>query len=111
MNIVSDKEILIFRKDYKGIPKYTISLSKKNKDNSYDYGYMTVRFKKDVTLRDRTKIMIKDAWLSFTTYDNKTYPYIFINDFTITDEGGMQESNPYKEFGEQLELEESELPF
>ena len=117
MEIANNKEVMIFRKDYNGIPKYSTCISKKNKDNSYDNAYMTVKFKKDVTLRDRAKIMIKNAWQGFDKYEGKIYWYYFINDFAIIDQGEMQEtqsdevSNPFQEFGEQIAIEESELPF
>ena len=114
MEIVSDKKETIFRKDFEGKPRYQISLVKKKKDNSYEYGYIQVRFKQDITLKNNTKIMIKEAWLSFTTYENKTYPYIFINDFSIVDEGEMQtelKTKTYSDFGEQIKITDEDLPF
>lgn len=124
MEIISEKDELIFRKDFNGKPNYSICLSKKDKNGNYENGYMTVRFKKDVSLRNKTKIAIKNAWLSFNLHDNKTYPYIFINDFTIVDEGEMQETkgnevNPYQEmsvkvesdFGQEIRIEDEDLPF
>lgn len=124
MKITNDKEMIIFRKDFKGIPKYSTPISKKNKDNSFDNAYMQVKFRKDTTLRNKTKLMIKDAWFSFDKYEGKTYWYIFINDFTITDEGEMQETNgnevnPYEymkakvksDVGEQIQIDESDYPF
>lgn len=124
MEIVSDRNEIIFRKDFEGVPKYSIGLAKKDKNGNFENGYMQVYFKNDVTLRNKTKIMIKSAWLSFYLKDNKTYPYIFINDFAITDEGEMQETkgdevNPFSEMktkvasdlGEQISIESSELPF
>lgn len=124
MEIVSDREETIYRKDFDGKPKYTIGLVKKDKQGNYENGYMTARFKQDVTLRDRTKIMIKQAWLSFSQYEKKTYPYVFINDFEIVDEGEMQETqgdevNPFEymktkvesDIGEQIRIEDGDLPF
>jgi hypothetical protein len=108
MEIKSDKEEMIFRNEYEGKVSYKIGLSKKNKEGQYEKGYMPVRFKQDVELNNQTRILIKEAWLSFNTHDKKTYPYIFINDFNIIDKG---EKNPYEEFGEQIAIEESELPF
>lgn len=124
MEIVSDREEMIFRKDYNGKPFYSIGLSKKTKNGTYENGYMSVYFKSDVTLRNKTKIMIKSAWLSFNLKENKTYPYIFINDFTITDEGEMQETrnnevNPFaamkekveSDIGKQIKIDDNDLPF
>ena len=124
MEIVSDRKETIYRKDFDGKPKYSIGLAKKDKNGNYENGFMSVYFKPDVTLKNKTKIMIKNAWLSFYLKDNKTYPYIFINDFAITDEGEMQETkgdevNPFSEmkvrvesdFGKQITIEDSALPF
>lgn len=112
MEIISTKEEMIFRNEYEGKVSYKIGLSKKNKEGQYDKGYIPVRFKQGVDLNNQTRILIKEAWLSFNTHDKKTYPYIFINDFNIIDKGTpVQKENPYEEFGKQIELEESELPF
>lgn len=124
MEIISERNETIYRKDFDGKPKYSIGLSKRLKNGEYENGYMTAYFKQDVTLRNKTKIAIKQAWLSFNLKDNKTYPYIFINDFTIVDEGEMQETkgnevNPYQEmsvkvesdFGQEIRIEDDELPF
>ena len=112
MEIVSSKEEMIFRNEYEGKVSYKIGLSKKNKEGQFDKGYIPVRFKQGVELNNQTRILIKEAWLSFAKYENKTYPYIFINDFNIVDKGiEKKETSPFEEFGKQIELEESELPF
>ena len=116
MEIVSNKEEMIFRNEYEGKVSYKIGLSKKNKEGQFDKGYIPVRFKQGVELNNQTRILIKEAWLSFNTHDKKTYPYIFINDFNIIDKG---EKNPYEDmktkvesdFGEQIQITEQDLPF
>lgn len=111
MEIVSNREEMIFRNEYEGKVSYKIGLSKKNKEGQFDKGYIPVRFKQGVELNNQTRILIKEAWLSFNTHDKKTYPYIFINDFNIIDKGEVSKENPYEEFGKQIAIEESELPF
>lgn len=129
MQVISDKEEMIFRKDYNGNPSYSIGLSKKNKDGKYENGYMGVHFKKGVDLKNQTKIKIKEAWLGFNQNEKKTYPYIFINDFEISEEpakevannGKKEEKNPFEEFGDsiktefdvgqQIQIEDEDLPF
>lgn len=116
MEIVSSKEEMIFRKDFEGKPRYTLGLSKKRQDGTYEKGYIQVRFKQDVNVPNQTKIKIKRAWLSFTLYENKTYPFIFISDFDVV---GEKEENPFKNFGEsikedgfqQIEITDDDLPF
>lgn len=110
MEIKTDKEEMIFRNEYEGKVSYKIGLSKKNKEGQYEKGYMPVRFKQDIELNNQTRILIKEAWLSFNTHDKKTYPYIFINDFNIIDKGTPDQKNPYEEFGKQIAIE-SDLPF
>ena len=122
MEIKSDKEEMIFRNEYEGKVSYKIGLSKKNKDGQYDKGYIPVRFKQGVDLNNQTRIKINEAWLSFNTHDKKTYPYIFINDFSIVEDerqNGTNEVNPYEyikakvesDFGEQIEIKPEDLPF
>ncbi len=116
MQIISDKEEMIFRKDYNDRPSYSLGLSKKDKYGNYVNGYMNVNFKKGVDLQNKTKIKIKEAWLGFNAKDGKTYPYIFINDFNV-----VEEPDAFKEFGdsiktesnigEQIKIDDSDLPF
>lgn len=116
MQIISDKEEMIFRKDYNGKPTYSVGLSKKDKDGNYINGYMNVKFKNGVELENQTKIKIKEAWLGFNQQEKKTYPYIFINDFEI-----VEEKNQFEEFGnnikteskigQQIEIKSEDLPF
>ena len=94
MNIQTDKMQMIFRKDYEGRPSYTMGLSKKKQDGTYDNAYIPVRFKKNVELQNQTNIYIKEGWITFfKTREGKAIFYIFINDFTTVKE----EANEYKD--------------
>ena len=118
MKIVSDKEEMIFRKDFNDRPSYSLGLSKKNKDNSYTNGFIKVNFKKGVDLKNKTKIKIVDCWLDFYLNGKNTIPTLFINDFEIVQEQ-KEESNPYpdmktqveSDIGQQITIDDSELPF
>lgn len=83
MQIVSDREEIIFRKEFEGKASYSIGLSEKKEDGSYEKGYMPVRFRKGVELKDKTKIKLKEAWLKFFKDNKKTITYIFINKFEM----------------------------
>ncbi len=122
MQIVSDRNEMIFRNDYNGRPIYTIGLSRKGKDGNYVNGYMICNFKDGIELENRTRIKIKDAWLSFYIKDKATVPTIFINDFEkvsepnpehkevqemVNDEHYKTKSDTY----EQVEINEDDLPF
>ena len=111
--------VMVFVKEYEGRKLYSIGLSKKNKDGGYDNGYISARFKKDIVLDNKTRIKIKEAWLSFNTNEGKTFPFIFINDFEIVSEAKPKEDNVYEDFGksiktevkEQIEITDDDLPF
>ena len=117
MEIVSNKEEMIFKKEFNGRPVYSMGISKKNKDGNYEKGYITVNFKEGIDLPNKSKIRIKQAWLNFYLKDKQTIPTIFINDYELIKE----DENPFKEFGdniktendisEQIEIKESDLPF
>ena len=127
MEITSNKEEMIFRKDYNGNIFYSIGMSKKKQDGKYENGYMNVSFKKGVTLDNKTKIKIKNAWLDFYIKDNKTVPFVFISDFDVVEQlakevaNSGKETNPYEEFansmttefdtGEQIQIKPEDLPF
>lgn len=100
MEIVSNKEEMIFKSEYNDKPVYRIGLTKKDKEGKYIKGYMTVNFKKGVELDNMTKIKIKNAWLDFYKVDVKTIPVIFISDFEVVDQ--EQKKDPFEEFGDSI---------
>jgi len=129
MNINSDKEYMVFKND-KG--KYTITIGKKNNDGSYDNAYIPIQFNKDVELDNRTKIILKNAWLSFYKIvkelkgETQTTTVFFIrcSDFGIVEDGikeePKEEKNPFEEFGnsktefdigKQIQITDDDLPF
>lgn len=113
--------VMVFVKEHEGRKVYSLGLSKKNKNGGYDNGYILARFKKDIVLDNKTRIKVKESWLSFNTNENKTFPFIFINDFEILAEAKPEtkETNPYEDFGnsiktevqETFDIQESDLPF
>lgn len=106
--------VMVFVKEFDNRKIYNIGLSKKNKAGGYDNGYIQARFKKDVEIANKTRIKVKESWLSFNVNENKTFPFVFINDFEV-----LSEENPYKEMGEkiktevqqQIEITDEDLPF
>lgn len=114
MEIVNNKEIMVFKSEDKGNVYYSLGVSKKDIQGNYVNGYVSCRFKKGIELENRTRIKIKSAWLDFYLKDKKTITYVFVNDFEK-----VAEPNPYKEMsiktqndiGEQIKIEDSDLPF
>lgn len=130
MNISNEYPVTIFKNvnDYGTF--YKVGLSKKDMEGKYINGYKDIRFKKDVVLEDKTKIYIKKAWLDFYIKDKKTIDYIFCSEFEKVEEtieaarkplanmsdseiiqGVMNEDDPFKSFGEEVELTDFDLPF
>ena len=58
MNIVTDRQYMIFRKDNEFGTFYKVGLSKKDMNGNYINGYKDVRFKKGVNLENKTIIYI-----------------------------------------------------
>ena len=84
-------EVMVFVNEHNGKKSYSIGISKKLQDGSYENGFLPAQFKKDVVINNKTKIDIKKGWLSFyKNADNRTVPFIFINEFTVTEEWGLQ---------------------
>jgi hypothetical protein len=78
-----DKKYRVFRYEHNGKVAYSIGASKKRQDGTYENGFKPIRFKRDIDLKNRTDIIIKEGWEDFYTKDNKTYWYFFINKFEL----------------------------
>ena len=114
MNITNEKDVMIYKNDY---GKYSVIISKKNADGSFEKAYMPIQFNKGVELENKTLIKIKNAWLSFYKVEDKTKFFIRCSDFDKVE----KEENPFKEFGnnlksdfdvgEQIQIQDEDLPF
>ena len=121
MEIVSNKDEMVFRKDYEGRPIYSIGLSRKDKNGEYVKGYITANFREGVDIKNGSRIKINNAWLSFYKKENMTIPTIFVSDFELTSEPKpKEETNPFEDFGnsiktesnfEQINITDEDLPF
>ena len=115
MNVVYDKEITIYRFEGQYGPSYSIGLSKKTQDDKVEYGYMPCKFRKGVELPNKTKIRIRNAFISFNKKNDKTYLYIFINSFEeLYQKQEKKEEvkpDPYAEFSNEVEITDDQLPF
>ena len=116
MNIENKYPVMIFKNINNGKTFYNMGLSRKDENDEYINGYITCRFKKDVELEDKTKIMIKKAFLTFYLKDKITVPYIFVSEFDLVDttvqtmeKEGVDD--PYAAFGNSITAEELDLPF
>lgn len=112
MEIISNREETIFKNEKDGKISYSIGLSRKKEDGTYENGYIPVRFRKDIELNDRTKIKIKSAWLDFFKIEKRTMLYIFINDFEKV-ENEVQQQKSVDNWGsaKDIDIDSMELPF
>ena len=112
ISISSKYPEMIFRKETNGYASYTIGLSNKKQDGSYENGYMRCRFKNGVNIADKTKIIIKEGFISFYKKEQATIPVLFITNFELENkpkEEVKEEYDPYAEMGK--EIAEEDLPF
>ena len=101
MHIKENEEVMIFKNE-KGF--YTIGMSRKDRNGQYFNGYFPCQFKKSENVENKTKIKLKNAFISFYLKDEKTMPYVMILDYSV-----VEEENLAKLKGE--EIDERNLPF
>lgn len=113
MEITSNRPVMVFKKNN----KYSIGVSKKNKDGSYENAYIKIEFNKGVELEDKTLIDIKKSWLSFYNweYEDKkgTTFLVRCSDFEKVDNDLYDNLsiNTESNIDEQFGISESDLPF
>ena len=122
MNIESKQPYTVFRNDYNQYTFYKLGISKKDTTGKWINGYIRCKFKKDVIVENKTRIYIKKAWLSFDLKEKETIPFIFIAEFETVDEVidsskktaeivQSEAEDPFKNFGEEIEIRDEDLPF
>ena len=120
MNLISDKEVTIFKREENGKAKYVFGLSNKNADGTYDNAYFPIQFNKGVVLEDKTKIFIKKAWLSFYrwNYQDKQGITYFAKcsefteqDYAMPDDMQYQDVKTRDVESDEIVLTDDDLPF
>lgn len=105
-NITGENQV-IFRNEKDGKVFYVTSLSKKDAEGKWENGNIVIRFPKGVDIPNKTKINIKNAWLSFwKTQDKKTVVFIFCNEFEFSEGQPEDGFYPIDE-----NIEDSDLPW
>ena len=109
MNLQELDNRMVFRKDNEYGTFYTIGMSRKLEDGSYENGYMDVRFNKDVELENMTKINIKESWVTFYLKDEGGYkitkPYVRISKFELAEDNTQVDSS------DEIVINPDDLPF
>lgn len=115
MNITSEQPYTVFRNDYNQYTFYKLGISKRDATGKWINGYIRCKFKKDVIVENKTRIYLKKAWLSFDLKEKETIPFIFVSEFETVDEviesSKKTAEDPFKNFGEEIEIRDEDLPF
>ena len=113
MKIIHEYPFKVFSNEYQGKKYYKLGLSKKDGNGNYINGYIDCRFRKDAEINTDKKIYIQDAWLDYYVKDKTTHLYIFINKFDYVSDviENAKSDDPFKDFGDELELKDEDLPF
>ncbi len=76
---INGENVMIFKNEN---GRYTTSISNKKEDGSYENAYLQVQFRKGVELENKTRINIKDGFLTFfRTQEGNTVYKIVVLDF------------------------------
>lgn len=119
MNIQDDKQFTIYEKEINGVKYYRLQMSKKVQDGSYQNGYIDVKFAKCEPPKNRDRIYLKKAWISFyLSKDKHTIPYVVCMEYE-TAEQVIRDSkkdivkqdteDTYKDLGTSVKLEDIEI--
>ena len=120
MNIENTKDCTIYRNDYNGNPLYSIGLSHKKQDGTWENGYMNCKFPKGTDLLNKTRIKIHSAWIDFYLKDKTTHPYIFINKYEVVQINQDEElladipqstKTDYQTENSDIQITDADLPF
>lgn len=106
MQISNEYPVMVFSNTKNDRTYYQIGISKKDKDGKYINGYIQCQFKNGVEIPNQTNIYIKNAWLSFYLKENKTIPYVFINEYQLVADVIKETSNK-----DEISLSDDDLPF
>ena len=113
MNIEDSKAKTIYRNEINGKELYSIGISHKKQDGTWENGFISCRFTKEANIQNKQKIKIVNAWLDFYIKDRITHPFIFINKYELVEEEKTPQNvkSEYDNMGSDIKLQDSDLPF
>ena len=102
-----DKGVMVFANEKEGAngkyTLYSIGVSSKDANKEWVNGFLNVRFKKGVSVPNKTKIKINNAFPVVTKSGDKTYVSFMITDFENLDNK--------EEWVDMSNVKDDELPF
>ena len=81
----SEQEIKVYSNEH----GYFTRLSRRNIKDEWENGFFYIKFKKGVTIENKSKIKLKDSWLTFYKVKDKetnverTVWYVYVNEFEV----------------------------
>ena len=86
-----DKGVKVFATEHDGkngkFTTYSVGISSKDMSGNWINGYVNCRFKKGVSVANKTKINIKSSFFVASKSGDKTYTHLMITDFEVLEEG------------------------
>ena len=109
-----DKGVKIYAKEkessYGKYMTYSLGISSKNQSGEWVNGFINCKFKKGVTVANKSKIKINSAFFVATKSGDKSYTHLMITDFDVL-EAGETAGESVDEFMKIPEGIDEETPF
>ena len=118
-----DKEYMVFKTEFKGIPYYKIQITRKDANGNVIKGYKPIRLRKGMELQDRSIIKIKKAFEDFYVKGYETIFTLFIYEYELCKNTQLEQENAlnefqnnlatsqFEDFGSEIEVTDDMLPF
>lgn len=93
LKIITDsKPVTVIRQDKtrsggKQYTQYSIMVSSKSADNTWINGFIECVFKKGVSVNNKSKININNAFYTVSDFNGKKYTKLMITDFAVVEDG------------------------
>lgn len=109
-----DNGVKVFANEKEGangkFTTYCLGVNSKNKDGNWTNGYLNCKFKKGVSVANKTRIKINNSFFVASKSGDKSYVHLMITDFDVMEPG----DTPAQDADEFMKIPESvddEVPF
>lgn len=110
MNISNEYPVMVFKREYNNKTYYSIGMSRKKQDGTYENAYIDVRFKGDVNIENQTNIYVKSGFMSFYLKEGKPIFYLVITDYQLVADV-IQETSVESLKQNEISIDLDDLPF
>ena len=109
-----DRGVTVYANEKEGpngkFTSYSLAVNSKTTDGNWVNGYINCRFKKGVSVANKSKIKIERSFFVASKSGGKSYTHLMITDFTVL-EGGETAAASSDEFMKIPEGVDDEVPF